>query len=559
MPAVKRPCWPTAPDGNNFSTSLLMLRLCALVIACLCAIPLLGVVVIWAIPLSSESQPVWAHVLQVNLPIYMSNTLWLMLGVAVISGCLGVGAAWCTTMYHFPLRRLAIVLWMLPLALPGYVLAISYGRLLDYAGPVQSSLRDMLGAQPWIAGVNIRTLPGAALLLGLAFSPYVFILTRMALLSMPEHMLMMARSFGLPLRKAFWRIVLPYAWPMIAGGLALALMETLAEFGLVSLFGVPTLAAGVYRTWFFLQDPGSAARLAGLMVPFVLLLLWLEWWMRRARRYDGDTHTRHSVQPLRGWMKYGMMAAVWLPVVLSVIIPVGYLLYLTAFNTSGLVPEIFLRVVGQTLLIGLMAGGLCALTGLALVLAARHYPQGLTAWLTRFTVIGYALPGIVVAMGALAAVLLADRLLISFQLSAFLATSLAGLMIAYLIRYHSVAVTALKNGAARITPEMEQMARSLGASPRRVAGRITLPLLKFPLLAAVFISFAEVIKELPAALILRPFDTTTLAIIAYQYASDDRLVEAAPYALMIVLIGLIAAYLLSILMGSDKQTVAHHG
>lgn len=514
-------------------------------LALLIAAPLLAVLV----NLFRPTAGVFGHLAATVLPEMLFNTIMLMLGVGFGSALIGVGCAWAVTMIEFPGRRHLGWLLFLPLAIPGYVSAFVYGELLQFAGPVQGALRNWFS---WSRGdywfPDVMTLGGTVVLLTLAFYPYVYMLARAAFQDQSVCVLEVGRTLGIRPWGRFWRIALPLARPMIAGGIALVLMETLAEFGAVSYFGVPTFTTAIYRTWFGMGNPVAAAQLAGILMLFVLAAVMLERVSRQAKRFHNTSaRTRplklHRPGPALAWLTTLLCL---LPVLLGFLLPTGRLLYLAITEGDALGSGRLAGFAANSFILSGLAAVLLIALGLGLAYAQRLVPGRLLSWLGQFATMGYAVPGSVIAIGVLLPLASFDHLLNDWSQRLFgsspgllLSGSLVAVLYAYAVRFMAVSHSAMDGGLHRIRPSLDQAARVLGATPLGVVRRVHAPLMRGSLFTAALLVFVDVLKELPATLIVRPFDFDTLAVRVYQLASDERLSEAATGALIIVAAGLL--------------------
>jgi iron(III) transport system permease protein len=496
----------------------------------------------------------WAHLASTVLGDYVASTLWLCAGVGLGVAALGVGAAWLVTRHEFPGRASFEWALVLPLAMPSYVIAYVYTDFFQYVGPVQTALREAFGwrkADYWFP--DVRTLGGAALMFTLVLYPYVYMLARTAFLERAGGMIEVGRSLGLSPFRAFLRLSLPMARPAIAGGVALALMETLADYGVGAYFGLNTFTTGIYKAWLSFGDRHAAAQLATVLLLVVGVLVWLE---RRAQsrlrfstsRGPGSSPEARPVQ-LQGAAAWAALAACLLPVLLGFLLPVALLLRLVTLEALhgefGLPWERF----GQWAWASLRLSGLAALAaaGMALLLAfaSRLRPHPLLGAGVRVVSLGYAVPGAVIAIGLLLPSGWAQQRWPDSQIGTLLTSTSLGLVYAYLVRFSAVALQSVEAGYARLPGSLDETARMLGAGNARILGRIHLPLLHRTVLAAALLVFVDVMKELPATLALRPFNSDTLAIIASQLARDERLAEAALPSLALVVVGLAPVILLS--------------
>lgn len=520
-------------------------------LALLLALPVLVVVGFVFVPAGD----VWRHLVDTVLADYVVNSLLLMLGVALGTLIGGVGTAWLTTMCQFPGRGLFEWALLLPMAMPAYIIAYTYTGLLDVAGPVQSGLRELMDwgyGDYWFP--RVRSLPGAAVMLSLVLYPYVYMLARAAFLSQSLAVLEVSRTLGNGPWRTFLTLALPLARPAVVAGLALALMETLADYGTVQYFGLSTFTTGIFRTWFGLGNPAAAAQLAAVLLGFVFALILLERWSRAGARYHATGQREQGIRRLRLHGLKGLLAWLFclLPLLFGFLLPAGQLAFWSwSFAADG-ASDGFWRLTANSL--GLAAGAALLAVGLALVIGygKRLYPVASVRVSARVAGLGYAVPGTVIAVGVLIPFAWLDNALDArmrdwFGLSTglLLSGTLFALVFAYLVRFLSVALQTVESGLGKIRPAIDDASRSLGLTPARTLRRVHVPMLRGSLLTAGLLVFVDVLKELPATLILRPFDFNTLAVRAYELASDERLADSGPAALTIVLAGLLPVILLS--------------
>jgi len=512
----------------------------------LTALPVLVIVASVLLPGGGAS---WLHLWQTVLTEYVVHSLWLAAGVACGTLLLGVGPAWLVTMCRFPGSRLLAFLLLLPLAVPGYVIAYVYAGLLDAAGPVQAWLNAWgMGALP-----PIRSLAGAVIMLSLVLYPYVYLLARAAFIEQSCCALEAARTLGCNGVSAFLRVGLPLARPLVAAGLALVVMEALADYGTVQYYGVTVFTTGIFRTWEGLGDSLAATQLATVLLVFVLVLFGMERRLRQRARYHHTSNEYRPLAPPRLGVGAGWLAclACSLPVVFGFLLPGGVLLAWAVRSYGDGVQADFLPLLLHSLGLALLTS-LLALS-LALLLQYRcRLQRGLfNGILVNAVRMGYAVPGTVIAIGVIIPALWFDELLtraggaVFAHSPAVLTGSLALLVFAYLVRFLAVALNTVEAGMAKIRPSMEEAGRSLGASLAGIVRRVQLPIMRGSMLTALLLVFVDVLKELPATLLLRPFDFNTLAVRVYELANEERLVEAAFPALSIVAAGIVPVALLS--------------
>ncbi len=498
---------------------------------------------------------VWRHLVETVLADYVTNTLLLMLGVAIGTLIGGVGTAWLTSMCRFPGRGLFEWALILPMAMPAYIIAYTYTGMLDFAGPVQSALRAATGwgfGDYWFPA--IRSLEGAALMLALVLYPYVYLLSRAAFLSQSLCVLDVSRTLGNGPWRTFFSVALPLARPAIVAGLTLALMETVADYGTVQYFGVQTFTTGIFRTWLGLDDAAAAAQLSAMLLGFVVVLIAIERLSRRQARYH-DTGQRHqSIRGYRlsGWRALAAIIFCSIPVMLGFLIPAGQLAVWALTVADRTYDAAFWQLVWNSLRLAAITALIALSIALLLGYGKRLHPTRPVTAAVKLAGLGYAIPGTVIAIGVIIPFGWIDNSLdawmrrtLGISTGLLLSGTLVAVIFAYLTRFLAISLQTVEAGLGRIRPTMDEAGRSLGYRPRQVLRHIHLPMLKGSLLTAVLLVFVDVLKELPATLILRPFNFNTLAVRAYELASDERLADTAPAALTIVLAGLIPVILLS--------------
>lgn len=524
----------------------------ALAVCALVLMPILAVVGQVAVP----SGGVWAHLVATVLPGYLVNSLLLVAGATALAVVIGVITGWLVAACDFPGRRIAEWALMLPLAMPAYVIAYVYFDRLSYWGPVQTGLRSAFG---WGRGdywfPQVASLGGAAVLLGLVLYPYVYLLSRAAFLGLPQSLIDSARALGHGRASALRRVALPMAWPAVAAGAAFVAMETLADYGAVAHLGVQTLTTGIFRTWFARGAPVAAAQLAALLVAIVFVLFVIERAARADRRFAGDPGGRAASLVrvrLRGPAAAGAALACALPVLLGFLLPAAELARLAWIAGDPLWGPRFLVFARNSLTMAALAAALLVVVAVVLAYARRLDGGRAVAAATMAASMGYAMPGAVIAVGVLIPLAALDNALDAALRATFgistgllLTGTVAALLFAYMVRYLAVALNSVEAAFARIPPSMDEAARNLGSGSFAVLRRVHLPLLRRGLLTAAVFVFADVMKELPATLIVRPFNFETLATRTFRLATDGRLEEASTAALMIVAVGIVPVILLS--------------
>ena len=532
-------------------TSTRLLHLIAAATALLLVMPLLAVALLaFGGAGGAVAAGAWEHLVATGLGGYTLNSLGLILMVGLGVMAVGVGAAWLTALCEFPGRRVLQAALVLPLALPGYVIAYAYTDFLQFAGPVQSAVRGLAGVDGagWKAAgywfPQIRSLPGAALMFVLVLYPYVYLPARAAFASGGANLTEAARTLGLGPWAAFRRVALPLARPAMAAGCALALMETLADYGAVSYFAVDTFTTGIYKAWFGLGDKATAARLACLLLLFTLALVSLERVSRgRARFASGSARSTHAAFRFSGARGVAATCAAGLPVLLGFVLPVLILGRLAWQESDGFDWVRFAVLAGNSVRVGLLAALVAVAAALLIAYSARLDPR-MQAF-GRIAALGYAVPGAVIAVGVLVPLAGFDNWFDALMREHFgvrtglmLTGSVAALVLAYVARFLAVALNNIEAGLARVTPSMDDAARAMGLSAGATAWRVHAPLIARSLAIAGLLVFVDALKELPATLAVRPFNFDTLATHAYTLAKDERLGEAAWPCLAIVLVSL---------------------
>ena len=523
----------------------------SVVVAALFLIPVVSVL----FSLTQSGDGTWGHLASTVLPRYLSNTAILVGGVGIGVPILGAGTAWLVTMCRFPGRRLFEWALILPLAVPAYVMAYAYTDFLQPAGPVQSMLREVTGLtyqEYWFP--EVRSLGGAVAMLTLVLYPYAYMLSRTAFLDQSVCALDVSRTLGCGPWATFFRVALPLARPAIIAGTALALMETLADFGTVSFFGVPNFTTGIVRAWIAFGDRTTAGQLSSILLIFVFLVLLLEVQSRGKAQFHHATD-RYQQLPgrrLSGFAAGGAFLACFLPLFLGFLLPAGILLTMAIAAGDQQFGKRYLELVGNSVTLAVVTAVLAV--GLATLMAYGRRLQGGTVvqLANRLAAMGYAIPGTIIAVGVLVPFAAFDNTLDAWLRETFgissgllLTGSIAALVFAYLVRFLAVSLNTVETGLGKIRPSMDDAARALGSRPLGTLARVHAPMMWPSLLTAGLVVFVDVMKELPATLVMRPFNFDTLAVQAHNFAADERLTEAATPALTIVAVGIPPVILLS--------------
>ncbi|MEM8569908.1 MAG: iron ABC transporter permease [Pseudomonadota bacterium] len=508
----------------------------------------------------------WTGLIRSVLPGYALNTLLLVVLVGLGTAAIGTGAAWLVTMYRFPGSRILDVLLVLPLAFPAYVLAYAYTYFLQHSGPVQTGLRDLTGLGPrdyWFP--DVQSLPGAALMLIFVLYPYVYLLVRTAFSEQSRNAYYAARTLGQSSWGAFSSVSLPMARPAIAGGALLCVMETIADYGTVSYFAVQTFSTGIYQAWFSMGDRGAAAQLALCLLSFALLLAIAE----RVQRGRAKVYMRNSQKdvyaphPLRGPSGLFAFAFCFMPVLMGFLLPLVILLEMAIGSGQNPFEPRYVDLVMNSLTLAGVAA-LVTICGAVLIsFRSRTSPGPSARLMTLGAGLGYAVPGGVIAVGILVPLASLDNVLAEWIRAAFgvnpgliFTGSIWVLVLAYMSRFMAAGLNTLEAGYATVSPSLDAVARTLGQSQLGLLIRVHLPILKGSILTAILIVFVDTMKELPATMIMRPFNFDTLAVQAHRLAADERLHQAAVPSLVIVAVGLLPVFLVCRQLSRSSSSAA---
>ncbi|APX21786.1 MAG: iron ABC transporter permease [Rhodobacteraceae bacterium] len=542
--STRRPAWrPALPSPWSAG---------AVLIAALVIGPILSVLWIAAFP----AENIWPHLVSTTLPRYLVNTLVLMFGVGMLAGASGSGAAWLISRYDFPGRRWLEYLLLLPLAIPAYVGAYALVDFLEYAGPVQTGLRQLFGWQTardyWFP--EIRSMGAAIIVLGAALYPYVYLLARNAFREQSAASEEVAQSLGAGALGRFWRVGLPLARPAIAAGMAIVMMEAVNDFGTVDYFAVQTLTTGIFSVWLQSNNAGGAAQIAATVLALVIVLVLLEKSSRRRMRFFSlSTHHRPvERKPLAGGGGWLATLACALPFAMGFVLPAGVILSHALRNAANWADPALWEAGLHTLTVGGIAALVTVLGGVFLVYGVRLSGRALPRLLLPVTTIGYAAPGAVLGVGILIPLagvdhVLADTVegLTGHDIGLVLTGSAFAVVLAYFVRFFAIAQGAADAAMGRVSPNLALAARSLGRNQAQTLGEVYYPLIRASIASALLLVFVDCVKELPATLLLRPFNYETLATRVHEQASLENLGDAAPAAMLVIAVGLAAVGLLA--------------
>ena len=499
---------------------------------------------------------IWPHLISTTLPRYLKNTAILMICVGGLAGLIGTGAAWLVARYRFPGAGWIEWALLLPLAIPAYVGAYALVDLLEYAGPIQTALRELMGWKNsrdyWFP--EIRSLGAAVIVLAAALYPYVYLLARTAFREQPASAEEVAMSLGSNAFQRFWRIGLPLARPAIAAGMAIVMMETVNDFGTVEFFAVQTLTTGIFSVWLDGSNAGGAAQIATVVLVLVVFLMGLESASRKRARFF-NLSSRH--RPIERHHLTGVAAAFatlacLIPFALGFVLPAGVILSHAFANAARWADPALISALKNTLMVGGIAAILTVTAGVFMVYGVRLSGHRLPRLLLPLTTIGYAAPGAVLGVGILIPLAAFDHLLADaiqsvtgVDIDLLITGSAAALVLAYCVRFFAIAQGAADAAMGRVSPSLPMAARSLGRTQGRVLSEVYVPLMRGSVASALLLVFVDCVKELPATLLLRPFNFNTLATRVHDQASLENLGQAAPAATLVIAVGLVAVGLLA--------------
>ena len=524
--------------------------------ALLISLPILALIGSW-LEWNAASAQVLNELAQTVLPDYMLTSLLLCAGVAVGVTVLGLSTAAAVTLFKFPGQSFFEWALLLPMAMPAYVVAYAYTDFFQFSGLLQTFIRSTWALEGRVFP-EIRSLGGAIFVFSLTLYPYVYLLARTALSERASHLMEAARLLGAPLYRRISEVALPLARPAVAAGVALALMETLADFGVSSYFGIQTFTAGVYKAWLIMDNRIAAAQLATLLLVMVLILLQLEKQAQARMRFtasNSNAANSREAQATQLSQASGLALTTWcgLLVFLGFVLPILLMLKPLLMSDTIIPWQRFLEWSFNSLRLGGITALLAVGFSLLIAFGLRNKADFFARFISQLVGLGYAIPGAVVVVGLLLPVTWIQKQWPETHVGFWITASVLGLVWAYLVRFCAVALQSIQSGYARIPHSLDDSARTLGVTGLALLSRVHAPLLKRSVFAAALLVFVDVMKELPATLVLRPFNTDTLAVVAFQLARDERLGEAALPSLALVLVGLIPVLLLSRAMGQTNR------
>ena len=497
----------------------------------------------------------WTHLYNYVLTGYILNSLWLVIGVSICVLIIGVGTAWLVTNYHFTGKNVFEWALILPFAVPPYILAYTFTGLFDTFGTANNLIRDIffLG-NDFTFFPKVRNIYGAIIVFSFTLYPYVYLVSRMAFINQSRSILESGRTLGFNQFQVFYKLAMPMIRPAIVAGLMLVIMETLSDFGAVDHFAIATFTTGIFRTWYGMYDLETAMQLASLLLIFVTIFIFIE---RRSRRravfsIAGSVYKPLNLSQLRGYKNLLAFIACLLPIFIGFILPVLELSYWALNYKLDFFNQKFISTALNTLYLSITAAFLCTLLALIINFSICYKTNNLLKFLSSFLTVGYAVPGLILAIGVMRLLTFLDRNFTIEMFNLVLTGSLIGLMMAYIIKSYALSSSTFDAGFERISPRIDDVARSLKTSGWNLLSKVHVPLLKTSFLTSMLLVVAEVIKELPATLILRPFNFDTLAVSTYIYAAEERMYDAAAPSISIVLVGLIPIIILTRLIRTSR-------
>jgi len=514
----------------------------------------LSPVVIVLFSLFSEYSENWNHLYNFVLIDYITNSLILVTGVSLITLFIGTGTAWLITNFNFHGKRFFEWALILPLAIPPYILAYTFTGLFDSYGTLNNLSRDLFQLGDGVnIFPNVRNIYGAVVVFSFTLYPYVYLVSRSAFINQSRSMLESGRMLGLSQFGIFYKLSLPLIRPAMIGGVMLVVMETLSDFGAVEHFAVQTFTTGIFRTWYGMGDLNTAMQLASMLLIFVGVFLFIE---RKSRKQAAFTTNASNFRPIQIDQLSGVYSvlafiACLMPILIGFLLPISELLVWAINYNLSFFNEKFIKTAMNTVYLSIAAAILCSTLALLINFSIRLNKSRFLNILNSFLSIGYAVPGLILAVGIVQLMTFLDRSL--FLSSNFILTgSLIGLILAYIIKSYALSNSTFESGMENISPRIDDSARVLKSTGWNLLGRIHFPLLKTSFLTSILLVTSEVVKELPATLILRPFNFDTLAVSTYIYAAEERMFEAAAPSIAIIIVGLIPIIILTKMIRSSR-------
>lgn len=497
----------------------------------------------------------WFHLYNYVLSEYIINSIFLILGVSFFVVLIGVLSSWLVTNYDFFGKSFFEWALILPLAVPPYILAYTFTEIFDTYGSANNLLNSIfLFDEKKVFFPSVRNIYGAIAVFSFTLYPYVYLVSRMAFVNQSISIIEAGRILGLSRVGAFFKLSIPLIRPAIFAGLALVIMETLSDFGAVEHFAIATFTTGIFRTWYGMYDLNTAMQLASLLLIFVTIFLVFERLSRKKAAFvsSNSLYKKHKVMKLKGSYSFFAMLFCLIPVFIGFILPIIELINWTINYKLDFFNRDFLKSAFNSLLLALIAAFLCTMIAFLINFTARYQGNKLLSFLSSTLMLGYAVPGLILAIGITQLLTIIDNSFNLFTIDIVLTGSLIGLIIAYIIKSYALSNSTIESGFQRISNSLDDISKTLNISGIKLMYKIHFPLLRTGLLTSILLVGSEVIKELPATLILRPFNFETLAVSAYNYASEERMYEAAAPSIAIVIVGLLPIIILSRMIKNSR-------
>lgn len=497
----------------------------------------------------------WNHLLTYVLSSYVFNSLFLIFGVSIIASILGVGSAWIVSNYNYLGKSFFEWALILPLAVPPYILAYTFTGLFDSYGSANNLVRELFSLNlNYIFFPNIRNIYGAIIVFSFTLYPYIYLATRMALINQSRSILEVGKTLGLNKLGIVFKLALPMIRPAIIAGLMLVIMETLSDFGAVEHFAIPTFTTGIFRTWYGLYDLQTAMQLSSLLLIFVTFFIFIERLSRKNISYTSGSPIYGEIMKvkLKGYKNILAFLICLIPLLVGFVLPILELSNWAINYKLDFFNEDFLKNSANTIYLAVIAAIFCTFLTLLMNFSIRVQKNNFLFFMSSSLTLGYAIPGLILAIGIMQIFNFLDNYFFSTLFDFVLTGSILGLIVAYIIKAYALSNSVIEPAYLRVSPYMDDIAKTLNASNLKLLKNIHLPLLKTSFLTSIVLVISEVIKELPATLILRPFNFDTLAVSTYIYASEERMYEAAAPSIAIVLVGLIPIYFLTKTIRSSR-------
>ena len=490
----------------------------------------------------------WTHLYNYVLTGYILNSLWLVIGVSICVLIIGVGTSWLVTNYHFTGKNVFEWALILPFAVPPYILAYTFTGLFDTFGTANNLIRDIffLG-NDFTFFPKVRNIYGAIIVFSFTLYPYVYLVSRMAFINQSRSILESGRTLGFNQFQVFYKLAIPMIRPAIVAGLMLVIMETLSDFGAVDHFAIATFTTGIFRTWYGMYDLETAMQLASFLLIFITIVLFTERISRRKMSFtfENSLYKKTDILKLRGIKNLSAFVICFLPIFMGFLLPIIELINWSISYKLDFFNSKFIKTSMNSITLAFVAALLCSMFALIINYSIRFQKNSFLSFLSTSLSLGYAFPGLILAVGIIQLLTFVDSLLITQSLGLILTGSILGLIIAYIIKSYAMASSTIDSSYQRISTYVDDVSKTLGITGWKMLFKIHFPLIKTGVLTSTLLVISEVIKELPATLILRPFNFDTLAVSAYIYASEERMFEAAAPSIAIVMVGLLPIYFLS--------------